>query len=115
MSDNTSVIDAIAKATKEDSDKTSDIVKGALRPEQIDDMRVMLSRARSGSLLGTATSSAAAAAPADIAGAGAMQRDTSIQRRQWKANPNKASTKYQGIPPPNTEANFPPLFSSTPT
>ena len=118
MSDNTSVIDAvrlIAKAIKEDSDKVSDIVKGALHPEQIDDMRIMLSRARSGSLLGTATSSAAAAAPADTAGAGAMQRDTSVQRRQWKANPNKASAKYQGIPPPNTEANFPSLSSLTPT
>ena len=52
MSDNTSVIDAvrrIAKATKEDPDATSDIVKGALHPEQIDDVRIMLSRARTGS------------------------------------------------------------------
>ena len=76
MSDNTSVIDAvrlIAKATKEDSDKASDIVKGALHPEQIDDMRIMLSRARSGSILGAATSSAAAAAPADTAKAGAAR------------------------------------------
>ena len=75
MSDNTSVIDAvrlIAKATREDSDKASDIVKGALHPEQIDDMRIMLSRARSGSILGAATSSAAATAPADTAKAGAM-------------------------------------------
>ena len=41
MSDNTSVIDAvrlIAKATNKDPDKASDIVKGALHPEQIDDM-----------------------------------------------------------------------------
>ena len=60
MSDNTSVIDAvrrIAKATKEDPDGTSDIVKGALHPEQIDDVRIMLSRARTGSLQGAATSS----------------------------------------------------------
>ena len=39
MSDNTSVIDAIkliAKATKEDSDKMSDMAKGALHADQID-------------------------------------------------------------------------------
>ena len=44
MSDNTSIIDAVrllAKATKEDSAKLSDIVKGALHPDQIDDMRLM--------------------------------------------------------------------------
>ena len=38
MSDNTSVIDAIkliAKATKEDSDKMSDMAKGALHADQI--------------------------------------------------------------------------------
>ena len=53
MSDNTSVIDAVrllAKATKDDSAKLSDIVKGSLRPDQIDDMRLMLSRARDGSV-----------------------------------------------------------------
>ena len=118
MSDNTSVIDAvrrIAKATKEDPDGTSDIVKGALHPEQIDDVRIMLSRARTGSLQGAATSSTAAAAPAATSKAGAAQRDTSVQRRQWRTTPNKASAKYQGIPPANTEANFPPLTSSTPT
>ena len=116
MSDNTSVIDAvrlIAKATKEDSDKASDVVRGALHPEQIDDVRIMLSRARTGSLLGAATSSTAATTPAATSKASAAQRDTSVQRRQWKANPNSA--KYQGIPPANTEANFPPLTSSTPT
>ena len=105
MSDNTSVIDAvrrIAKATKEDPDGTSDIVKGALHPEQIDDVRIMLSRARTGSLQGAATSSTAAAAPAATS-------------RQWRTTPNKASAKYQGIPPANTEAHFPPLTSSTPT
>ena len=51
MSDNTSVIDAVrllAKSTKDDSAKLSDIVKGSLRPDQIDDMRLMLSRARDG-------------------------------------------------------------------
>ena len=118
MSDNTSVIDAvrrIAKATKEDPDGTSDIVKGALHPEQIDDVRIMLSRARTGSLQGAATSSTAAAAPAATSKAGAAQRDTSVQRRQWRTTPNKASAKYQGIPPANTEAHFPPLTSSTPT
>ena len=118
MSDNTSVIDAvrrIAKATKEDPDGTSDIVKGALHPEQIDDVRIMLSRARTGSLQGAATSSTAAAAPAATSKASAAQRDTSVQRRQWRTTPNKASAKYQGIPPANTEAHFPPLTSSTPT
>ena len=118
MSDNTSVIDAvrrIAKATKEDPDGTSDIVKGALHPEQIDDVRIMLSRARTGSLQGAATSSTAAAAPAATSKASASQRDTSVQRRQWRTTPNKASAKYQGIPPANTEAHFPPLTSSTPT
>ncbi|CAE7455378.1 unnamed protein product, partial [Symbiodinium pilosum] len=46
MSDNVSLIDAIklvAKATREDTNKVSDMVKGALRPEQIDDIRLMLS------------------------------------------------------------------------
>ena len=64
MSDNTSVIDAvrlIAKATKEDTTKVSDIVKGALHADQIDDMRLMLSKAQDGSVThGAATSSAAA-------------------------------------------------------
>ena len=48
MSENVSVIDAIrvvAKATREDAAKVSDIVKGALRPEHIDDMRLMHARA----------------------------------------------------------------------
>ena len=83
MSDNTSVIDAvrlIAKATKDDPAKLSDIVKGALRPDQIDDMRLMLSRAREGSVVhGATTTSAAASAPAASAAAG--PRDTSVQRR----------------------------------
>ena len=90
MSDNVSVIDAIklvAKATREDAGKVSDMVKGALRPEQIDDMQLMLSRAREGSL--AATTSAAAAA---------SQRDTSIQRRAWKGA-NKATAKFQGVGP----------------
>ena len=68
MLDSNSVIDAVrlvAKATKDDPDKLPDIVKGALRPDQIDDMRLMLSRAREGSVLHrTATASAAASAPA---------------------------------------------------
>ena len=101
MSDNTSVIDAvrlIAKATKDDSTKLSDIVKGALRPDQIDDMRLRLSRARDGSVVhGAATTSAAASAPAASAAAG--PRDTSVQRRAWKGGANKASAKFQGIPP----------------
>ena len=40
MSDNTSVMDAvrlIAKATKDDTTKVSDIVKGALHADQIDE------------------------------------------------------------------------------
>ena len=117
MSDNTSVIDAvrrIAKATKEDPDGTSDIVKGALHPEQIDDVRIMLSRARTGSLQGAATSSTAAAAPAATSKASAAQRDTSVQRRQWRTTPNKASAKYQGFFR-LTRRRFPPLTSSTPT
>ena len=85
MSDNTSVIDAVrllAKATKDDSAKLSDIVKGALHPDQIDDMRLMLSRARDGSITqGAATASATASAPA--ANAAALPRDTSVQRRVW--------------------------------
>ena len=63
MSDNVSLIDAIrlvAKATRDDAAKVSDIVKGALRPDQIDDMRLMLSRAREGSLAATAPASTAA-------------------------------------------------------
>ena len=68
------MIDAVrllAKATKDDSAKLSDIVKGALRPDQIDDMRLMLSRARDGSITqGAATASATASAPA-------VPRDTS--------------------------------------
>ena len=97
MSDNTSVIDAvrlIAKATREDSDKASDIVKGALRPKQIDDVRIMLSRARSGSILRAATSSAAAAAPADTAKAGAVQRDTSVQRRPIPTRPPLSTRRF---------------------
>ena len=46
MSDNMSLIDAIklvAKATRDDTARVSDMVKGALHPEQIDDMRLVLS------------------------------------------------------------------------
>ena len=107
MSDNTSVIDAvrlIAKATKEDTTKVSDIVKGALHADQIDDMRLMLSKARDSSVThGAATSSAAASAPAATAKAStanpaALPRETSVQRRAWKGGANKASAKFQGIP-----------------
>ena len=93
MSDNTSVIDAvrlIAKATKEDTTKVSDIVKGALHADQIDDMRLMLSKARDGSVThGAATSSAAASAPAatakaSTARAATLSRETLVQRRAWK-------------------------------
>ena len=85
MSDNASVIDAIklvAKATREDTNKVSDMVKGALRAEQIDDMRVMLSRAREGSLAATVA-----------AAASSSQRDTSV-RRAWKGA-KKAAAKFQ--------------------
>ena len=93
MSDNTSVIDAvrlIAKATKEGAAKMSDIIKGALRADRIDDMRLMLSRARDGSVThGTATATSAASAAA-------VPRDTSVQRRAWKGSSNKASAKCRG-------------------
>ena len=110
MSDNTSVIDAVrllAKATKDDSAKLSDIVKGSLHPDHIDDMRLMLLRARDGSVTqGAAAASAAASAPA--ASAATMPRDTSVQRRVWKGSANKASAKYQGEPPSiASEGNFP--------
>ena len=54
MSDNVSVIDAIkliAKATKEDSQKMSDMAKGALHADQIDDLRLKVSRGRDGSVM----------------------------------------------------------------
>ena len=58
----------IAKATKEDTAKMSDIVKGALHADQIDDMRLMLSRARDGSVVhGAATASALTAKAAPLA------------------------------------------------
>ena len=121
MSDNTSVIDAvrlIAKATKDDPTKLSDIVKGALHPDQIDDMRLMLSRARDGSVVHAATTSAAASAPAASAAAG--PRDTSVQRRAWKGGANKASAKFEGIPPTSESSltaasEFPPLSATTTT
>ena len=68
MSDNVSLIDAIklvAKATRDDTDKVSDMVKGALRPDQIDDVRLMLSKAREGSLAATALSKVSVAAMAE--------------------------------------------------
>ena len=111
MSDNVSLIDAIklvAKATRDDAAKVSDMVKGALRPEQIDDMRLMLSRARDGSLAATASASAAAtsaaaptakAGPADTSSTATArgERATSLHRRVWKGA-NKASAKFQGVP-----------------
>ena len=111
MSDNTSVIDAvrlIAKATKDDPTKLSDIVKSALRPDQIDDMRRSV-------VHGAATTSAAASAPAASAAAG--PRDTSVQRRAWKGGANKASAKFEGIPPTSLTAasEFPPLSAATTT
>ena len=122
MSDNTSVIDAvrlIAKATKDDPTKLSDIVKGALHPGQIDDMRLMLSRPGDGSVVhGATTTSAAASAPAASAAAG--PRDTSVQRRAWKGGANKASAKFQDIPPTSESSltaasEFPPLSAATTT
>ena len=124
MSDNTSVIDAvrlIAKATKEDTTKVSDIVKGALHADQIDDMRLMLSKARDGSVThGAAASSAAASAPAatakaSTARAATLSRETSVQRRAWKGGANKASAKFQGIPPSPSEGHFSPLTAATTT
>ena len=104
MSDNTSVIDAVrllAKATKDDSAKLSDIVKGSLRPDQIDDMRLMLSRARDGSVThGTATATASAAA---------LPRDTSVQRGAWKGSSNKAAPSRPRV---RAETPHPMLFAT---
>ena len=87
MSDNTSVIDAIkliAKATKEDSDKMSDIAKAIcgscfLEPEMAPWYAGPL-------LLLLRLLASAAAAP----------RETSVQRRAWKGGVDKASAKFQG-------------------
>ncbi|CAE7452689.1 unnamed protein product, partial [Symbiodinium pilosum] len=90
MSDNVSVIDAIklvAKATREDTNKVVDMVKGALHPEQIDDMRLMLSRAREGRL-----------GRYVLCGCSSLERDTSLRRRASKGA-NKATAKFQGVPP----------------
>ena len=96
MSDNTSVIDAvrlIAKATKDDPTKLSDIVKGALHPDQIDDMRLMLSRARDGSVVhGAATTSAAASAPAASAAAGPRDKAESSLTAASEFPPLSATT-----------------------
>ena len=97
------------------------IVKGALHADQIDDMRLMLSKARDGSVThGAATSSAAAPAPAatakaSTARAATLSRETSVQRRAWKGGANKASAKFQGIPPSPSEGHFPPLTAATTT
>ena len=88
--------------------KLSDIVKGALRPDQIDDMRLMLSKARDGS---RSRYSAAASAPAASAAAG--PRDTSV-RRAWKGGAN-TSAKFQEISPSTSEGHFPPLTAATTT
>ena len=120
MSDNTSVIDAIkliAKATKEDSDKMSDMAKGVLHADQIDDLRLMVSRARDGTVVrGAATTAATtSAASASSASAAAAPRDTSVQRRAWKGGANKASAKFQGVLPSTSEGHFPPLSTTAPT
>ena len=119
MSDNTSVIDAIkliAETTKEGSDKISDMAKGALHADQIDDLRLMLSRAREGAVVrGAATTAATSAASASSASAAAAPRDTSVQRRAWKGGANKASAKFQGVPPSTSEGHFPPLSTTAPT
>ena len=95
MSDNTSVIDAVrllAKATEDDSAKLSDIVKGSLHPDQIDDMRLMLSRARDGSVTqGTATAPAPAASAAACR---AIRR--SVQQRACKETPTKLPLSIKG-------------------
>ena len=63
--------------------------------------RLMLSKARDGSVThGAATSSAAASAPAatakaSTASAAALPRETSVQRRAWKGGANKASAKFE--------------------
>ena len=111
MSDNTSVIDAIkliAKATKEDSGKMSDIAKGALHADQIDDLRLMLSRARDGTVV-----HGAATATASSASAAAAPRETSVQRRAWKGSSNRLP-QFRGAAS-TSESHFPPLSTAATT
>ena len=102
MSDDVSVIDAIkaiAKATKEDTCKVSDMVKGALHPDQIDDLRIMLSRAREGTVVRGAATTAAATSAAATSSAGAAQRRamyTSVQKNPGREALTRASAKFQG-------------------
>ena len=114
MSDDVSMIDAVkavAKATREDPDKMASLVKGALHTDQIDDLRVMLSKTRDGSITHWA---AAAPSTAAAASAASEPRVTSVQRRAWKANANKVSAKFQGAPPGTAEGDFPPLGPARP-
>ena len=113
MSDETSVIDAIkliAKTTRDDPDKMSSVTKGALHTDQIDDLRIMLSKARDGSIAHWAS-----APPAAADSAASLPRATSVQRRAWKGNSNKVSAKFQGAPPNTTEGDFPPLSTARTT
>ena len=80
MSDEASLIDAVrlvAKAAKDNPDDTASLVKGALHGDQIDAVRVMLSKAREGSLINLVASQGAAdtsaAASADDPGAQSLR------------------------------------------
>ena len=85
-----------------------------MHADQIDDLRIMLLRARDGAVVrGAATTAAAtSAASTSSASAAAAPRDTSVQRRAWKGGFNKASAKFQGAPPSTLEGDFPPLSAT---
>ena len=104
MSDNVSLINAIklvAKATREDTAKVSDMVKGALRSDQIDDVRLTAAT--------SATAPTAKAGPANTSSTATArgERATSVHRRAWKWA-NKASAKFQEVPP-SLDREYPPL------
>ena len=110
MSDNVSVIDAIklvAKATREDTNKVVDMVKGALHPEQIDDMRLMLSRAREGSLAATAQAGSAATSSAAAPLWSAILLCADVLRR----GPTRPPLSFKGCRP--SEREYPPLSATT--
>ena len=124
MAEEASLIDAVkllAKAAKEKPDETSSVVRGALHEDQIDAVRVVLSKARDGSLIHLVAPQGSAATPAAAStdDPGVLHlRATSVQRRAWtaKGTPNKVPAKFQGAAPPaNTRDNYPPLPAAAPT
>ena len=123
MADEASLIDAVklvAKAAREKPDETASVVKGVLHDDQIDAVRVMLSKARDGSLINLVAPQGSTATPAAAStdDPGVLHlRATSVQRRAWaaKGTPNKVPAKFHGAAPPdNTRENYPPLPSAAP-